>query len=229
MSACLHWQCGRIWCYDEDNLTKMSFARWNQYVSTLHLYEFCGQQRSAPLVAEDDVFGQEGSRRALTCCFYASVCYDQTLNDVMFLSHRKWKSPLLHGLSVLPALYDLLDDVRLHFLWVDPPPFFSGFPLMYVPLCPDMFDLHFTSDWRINCTTSYAKDGFWLYVTQIASCSPWMLWMFLNSVFHFMWVAVLIMCQLYQVGLHVSHAFFKRSEIKVPEFQVSKISVDFFL
>lgn len=54
-------------------------------------------------------------------------------------------------------------------------------------------------DWRIHCSTSYAKDGFWLYLTQIASCSPWMLWMFLNSVFHFMWVAVLIMCQLYQV------------------------------
>lgn len=57
------------------------------------------------------------------------------------------------------------------------------------------------SDWRIHCSTSYAKDGFWLYLTQIASCSPWMLWMFLNSVFHFMWVAVLIMCQLYQVWI----------------------------
>ncbi|TNM91484.1 hypothetical protein fugu_019864 [Takifugu bimaculatus] len=54
--------------------------------------------------------------------------------------------------------------------------------------------------WRIHCSTSYAKDGFWLYLTQIASCSPWMLWMFLNSVFHFMWVAVLIMCQLYQIA-----------------------------
>lgn len=58
------------------------------------------------------------------------------------------------------------------------------------------------SDWRIHCATSYAKDGFWLYLTQIASCSPWMFWMFLNSVFHFMWVAVLIMCQLYQVWVH---------------------------
>uniref|UniRef100_A0A665VD63 Palmitoyltransferase n=1 Tax=Echeneis naucrates TaxID=173247 RepID=A0A665VD63_ECHNA len=56
------------------------------------------------------------------------------------------------------------------------------------------------SYWRIHCATSYAKDGFWLYLTQIASCSPWMFWMFLNSVFHFMWVAVLIMCQLYQIA-----------------------------
>ncbi|KAL0196480.1 hypothetical protein M9458_010052, partial [Cirrhinus mrigala] len=50
----------------------------------------------------------------------------------------------------------------------------------------------------IHCATSYTKDGFWIYITQIATCSPWMFWMFLNSVFHFMWVAVLIMCQLYQ-------------------------------
>ncbi|TKS91065.1 Palmitoyltransferase ZDHHC17 [Collichthys lucidus] len=56
------------------------------------------------------------------------------------------------------------------------------------------------SYWRIHCATTYAKDGFWLYLTQIASCSPWMFWMFLNSVFHFMWVAVLIMCQLYQIA-----------------------------
>uniref|UniRef100_A0A8C9XYB4 Palmitoyltransferase n=1 Tax=Sander lucioperca TaxID=283035 RepID=A0A8C9XYB4_SANLU len=56
------------------------------------------------------------------------------------------------------------------------------------------------SYWRLHCATSYAKDGFWLYLTQIASCSPWMFWMFLNSIFHFMWVAVLIMCQLYQIA-----------------------------
>uniref|UniRef100_A0A8C6KKZ4 protein S-acyltransferase n=1 Tax=Nothobranchius furzeri TaxID=105023 RepID=A0A8C6KKZ4_NOTFU len=55
-------------------------------------------------------------------------------------------------------------------------------------------------DWRIHCATSYTKDGFWLYLTQIASCSPWIFWMFINSVFHFMWVAVLIMCQLYQIA-----------------------------
>uniref|UniRef100_A0A3P9IH27 Palmitoyltransferase n=1 Tax=Oryzias latipes TaxID=8090 RepID=A0A3P9IH27_ORYLA len=56
------------------------------------------------------------------------------------------------------------------------------------------------SYWRVHCATTYAKDGFWLYLTQIASCSPWIFWMFLNSIFHFMWVAVLIMCQLYQIA-----------------------------
>ncbi|ELW70517.1 Palmitoyltransferase ZDHHC17 [Tupaia chinensis] len=54
-------------------------------------------------------------------------------------------------------------------------------------------------DWGLHCETTYTKDGFWTYITQIATCSPWMFWMFLNSVFHFMWVAVLLMCQMYQV------------------------------
>ncbi|KAL7982581.1 hypothetical protein Chor_010179 [Crotalus horridus] len=56
------------------------------------------------------------------------------------------------------------------------------------------------SDWGIHCHTSYTTDGFWTYITQIATCSPWMFWMFLNSVFHFMWVAVLLMCQMYQIS-----------------------------
>ncbi|GAB1295559.1 Palmitoyltransferase ZDHHC17 [Apodemus speciosus] len=55
------------------------------------------------------------------------------------------------------------------------------------------------SYWGLHCETTYTKDGFWTYITQIATCSPWMFWMFLNSVFHFMWVAVLLMCQMYQI------------------------------
>ncbi|KAG8513937.1 Palmitoyltransferase ZDHHC17, partial [Galemys pyrenaicus] len=55
-------------------------------------------------------------------------------------------------------------------------------------------------DWGLHCETTYTKDGFWTYITQIATCSPWMFWMFLNSVFHFMWVAVLLMCQMYQIS-----------------------------
>uniref|UniRef100_A0A8D2GUC3 Palmitoyltransferase n=1 Tax=Urocitellus parryii TaxID=9999 RepID=A0A8D2GUC3_UROPR len=56
------------------------------------------------------------------------------------------------------------------------------------------------SYWGLHCETTYTKDGFWTYITQIATCSPWMFWMFLNSVFHFMWVAVLLMCQMYQIS-----------------------------
>ncbi|XP_015416816.1 PREDICTED: palmitoyltransferase ZDHHC17 isoform X2 [Myotis davidii] len=56
------------------------------------------------------------------------------------------------------------------------------------------------SYWGLHCETTYTKDGFWTYITQIATCSPWMFWMFLNSIFHFMWVAVLLMCQMYQIS-----------------------------
>ncbi|XP_073940075.1 palmitoyltransferase ZDHHC17 isoform X2 [Castor canadensis] len=56
------------------------------------------------------------------------------------------------------------------------------------------------SYWGLHCETTYTRDGFWTYITQIATCSPWMFWMFLNSVFHFMWVAVLLMCQMYQIS-----------------------------
>uniref|UniRef100_A0A8C5BLC0 Palmitoyltransferase n=1 Tax=Gadus morhua TaxID=8049 RepID=A0A8C5BLC0_GADMO len=65
--------------------------------------------------------------------------------------------------------------------------------MIYGCICCDVVYL----DWSIHFSTTYSQDGFWLY---IASCSPWMFWMFLNSVFHFMWVAVLILCQLYQIA-----------------------------
>uniref|UniRef100_A0A4W3ICA4 Palmitoyltransferase n=1 Tax=Callorhinchus milii TaxID=7868 RepID=A0A4W3ICA4_CALMI len=54
--------------------------------------------------------------------------------------------------------------------------------------------------WSLHCETTYQKDGFWTYITEIASCSPWVFWMFLNSLFHLMWVAVLLMCQMYQIA-----------------------------
>ncbi|XP_060695559.1 palmitoyltransferase ZDHHC17 isoform X2 [Hemiscyllium ocellatum] len=54
--------------------------------------------------------------------------------------------------------------------------------------------------WSIHCESNYPKDGFWTYITEIASCSPWVFWMFLNSLFHFLWVAVLLMCQMYQIA-----------------------------
>uniref|UniRef100_A0A8C4Q4D6 Palmitoyltransferase n=1 Tax=Eptatretus burgeri TaxID=7764 RepID=A0A8C4Q4D6_EPTBU len=54
--------------------------------------------------------------------------------------------------------------------------------------------------WDLHCHTSYHLDGFWTYLPQIASCSPWIFWMFLNSLFHIAWVTVLLMCQLYQIS-----------------------------
>lgn len=46
-----------------------------------------------------------------------SVSIDLWMNKMKyFVVYRKWESPLLHGLSLLSALYDLLDDIWLHLL-----------------------------------------------------------------------------------------------------------------
>lgn len=50
----------------------------------------------------------------------------------LFPLYRKRESPLLHGLSVLPALHDLLDDLRMHFLWAENPCFIF-LPLVVAP------------------------------------------------------------------------------------------------
>ncbi|XP_038664303.1 putative palmitoyltransferase ZDHHC13 [Scyliorhinus canicula] len=53
--------------------------------------------------------------------------------------------------------------------------------------------------WSLHCTTSYEKDGLWLFLTQIISCSPWIVWIFLLVVFHSSWVTFLLLNQLYQI------------------------------
>uniref|UniRef100_S4RHH1 Palmitoyltransferase n=1 Tax=Petromyzon marinus TaxID=7757 RepID=S4RHH1_PETMA len=54
--------------------------------------------------------------------------------------------------------------------------------------------------WSRRCHTTYHTDGFWTYVSQVAMCSPWIFWMFINSLFHLTWVTILLMCQLYQIS-----------------------------
>ncbi|KAL2102835.1 hypothetical protein ACEWY4_002003 [Coilia grayii] len=75
------------------------------------------------------------------------------------------------GLLVLPALYDLLDDILLYLLLAN-------------PLCDQLRE-----GWLLGVPDA---DRLLLALD---------VWMFLNSVFHFMWVAVLIMCQLYQIAI----------------------------
>ncbi|XP_072448891.1 putative palmitoyltransferase ZDHHC13 isoform X1 [Chiloscyllium punctatum] len=53
--------------------------------------------------------------------------------------------------------------------------------------------------WSMHCSTSYEKDGLWLFLTQIISCSPWIIWIFLLVVFHSSWVTFLLLNQLYQI------------------------------
>ncbi|XP_041053739.1 palmitoyltransferase ZDHHC13-like isoform X3 [Carcharodon carcharias] len=53
--------------------------------------------------------------------------------------------------------------------------------------------------WSLHCVTSYEKDGLWIFLTQIISCSPWIVWIFLLVVFHSSWVTFLLLNQLYQI------------------------------
>ncbi|XP_067850223.1 palmitoyltransferase ZDHHC13-like [Heptranchias perlo] len=53
--------------------------------------------------------------------------------------------------------------------------------------------------WSLHCATSYEKDGLWTFLTQIVSCSPWIVWIFLLVLFHSSWVTLLFVNQLYQI------------------------------
>eukprot|EP00057_Strongylocentrotus_purpuratus_P011686 XP_011666160.1 PREDICTED: palmitoyltransferase ZDHHC17 [Strongylocentrotus purpuratus] len=53
--------------------------------------------------------------------------------------------------------------------------------------------------WSEECTTSFEEDGFWAYLGQIMSCSPWIFWTSLNSLLHMTWVIVLLASQLFQM------------------------------
>ncbi|XP_071505691.1 palmitoyltransferase ZDHHC17-like [Diadema antillarum] len=53
--------------------------------------------------------------------------------------------------------------------------------------------------WNVVCTTSFETDGFWIYLGQVMSCSPWIFWTSLNSLLHVTWVIVLLFSQIYQI------------------------------
>lgn len=43
------------------------------------------------------------------------------------------------------------------------------------------------------------EDGLWAALIIVGSCSPWVGWVLLNASLHFMWVAILLICQKYQI------------------------------
>ncbi|XP_062917779.1 putative palmitoyltransferase ZDHHC13 [Mobula hypostoma] len=53
--------------------------------------------------------------------------------------------------------------------------------------------------WSSHCVTSYEKNGLWILLIQIISCSPWIVWIFLLVLFHSSWVVFLLFNQLYQI------------------------------
>uniref|UniRef100_A0A8D0BJF8 Palmitoyltransferase n=1 Tax=Salvator merianae TaxID=96440 RepID=A0A8D0BJF8_SALMN len=71
--------------------------------------------------------------------------------------------------------------------------------------------------WSGHCRTTYWKDGTWTIFTQIASCSPWVLYIFILICFHTVWSTALLFLQLYQIvflGLtsHERITFWKQSK-----------------
>ncbi|XP_007430547.1 palmitoyltransferase ZDHHC13 [Python bivittatus] len=54
--------------------------------------------------------------------------------------------------------------------------------------------------WSEHCTTTYQRDGAWMSFTQIVSCSPWVLYIFMLITFHTSWAALWLIIQIYQVA-----------------------------
>lgn len=53
--------------------------------------------------------------------------------------------------------------------------------------------------WSNHCEMSYDKNGGWISFTEIVSCSPWVLYIFILIVFHASWSTTLLILQLYQI------------------------------
>uniref|UniRef100_A0A7N4NMC3 Palmitoyltransferase n=1 Tax=Sarcophilus harrisii TaxID=9305 RepID=A0A7N4NMC3_SARHA len=53
--------------------------------------------------------------------------------------------------------------------------------------------------WSNHCTTTYSQDGAWTYLSQIVSCSPWVLYIFMLVSFHVSWSTFLLLNQFYQI------------------------------
>ncbi|XP_069078012.1 palmitoyltransferase ZDHHC13 [Pleurodeles waltl] len=53
--------------------------------------------------------------------------------------------------------------------------------------------------WKRHCETSFDKDGLWIFITQIVSCSPWVLYIFIIVIFHFFWSTLMLILQFYQI------------------------------
>ncbi|XP_006111543.1 palmitoyltransferase ZDHHC13 isoform X3 [Pelodiscus sinensis] len=54
--------------------------------------------------------------------------------------------------------------------------------------------------WSEHCATTYHQDGAWTYLTQIVSCSPWVLYIFTIVCFHTLWTSLMLIIQLYQIA-----------------------------
>lgn len=52
--------------------------------------------------------------------------------------------------------------------------------------------------YRDSCNLTFS-DGIWNAILVINSCSPWIIWMIINALFHLLWVTLLTSIQIYQI------------------------------
>lgn len=52
--------------------------------------------------------------------------------------------------------------------------------------------------YAVSCEIRY-EDGLLNAIMILSSCNPWVGWVTANAILHFMWVAVLTFCQMYQI------------------------------
>ncbi|XP_036716912.1 palmitoyltransferase ZDHHC13 isoform X2 [Balaenoptera musculus] len=55
-------------------------------------------------------------------------------------------------------------------------------------------------DWSNHCVTTFKEDGLWTYLNQIVACSPWVVYIFMLTSFHFSWSTFLLLNQLFQIA-----------------------------
>lgn len=72
-----------------------------------------------------------------------------------------------------------------------------GFLLMLLVMCAWML-YGGTIFYEHVCNVNY-EDGLWAALLIVNSCTPWIGWVMANSLLHFIWVAILTVCQLYQI------------------------------
>uniref|UniRef100_V9KH67 Palmitoyltransferase n=1 Tax=Callorhinchus milii TaxID=7868 RepID=V9KH67_CALMI len=53
--------------------------------------------------------------------------------------------------------------------------------------------------WSTHCATTYQQNGLWTLMTEIVSCSAWLVWIFLLVLFHASWLIFMLINQLYQI------------------------------